>query len=102
MTRVTLSIEVEESVDPAALGHWLESRIRDAWDKDGEPYEPAATSPHMSDWPALHLSSVEAKPPASGRTVYENFQVCPSCREGFPLELDVAPCCGRQRRAVGR
>jgi hypothetical protein len=36
------------------------------------------------------------------RAEQEQAQGCPACRDGFPLELDAAPCCGRKRTSAER
>ena len=63
MTRVTVSIEVDESVSPDALGTSCASWIRDAWDGHGEPFTIDGKQV------TLHLRAVKAQPPASGRNV---------------------------------
>lgn len=61
MTTIHLKITVKEQVSPEALGKWLEGWIRDAWDVNGGSRMPGPGS-------AIHLESVEAKPPASGKS----------------------------------
>jgi hypothetical protein len=72
MTKITLSIEVKESIDPAALGRWFEGWICDMWEQRGEPFTVPTPGPDLPPGQrltrgSLHLVSVEAKPPASGR-----------------------------------
>lgn len=82
MTRISISIQVRESVDVEALGKWFEQWVRDQWDHlPGESFRAPCPGGVGMQNTELHLESVEAKPPASGRTVPESLR----CRTGLCL-----------------
>lgn len=76
------------------------------------PYEKAAevvkdaakrlglVHPDQAAWTA-ELSAnryvVAMRPDVALRLVAEVGEPCPACEDGFPIELDRAPCCGRTR-----